>query len=153
MLGRIALVTALLLGGCTAKVEGPFIAADHEACAGPGSARIDGQAFALTRGGDVKTAAGRAVYLVPDTAYTREMATKMLTGLQVIATPELDRYARETVADAGGNFSFTDLPACAFLIITTVVWQVPPYGSTTGGTMWSAVRVADGQTARVIVRR
>jgi hypothetical protein len=121
-----------------------------------GKASITGQAFMRQRGGGVVTAAGEEILLIPDTAYTREVTDKMLSGqTQLAAGSNLKSYTRKTIADAEGRFKFNGLVGGSYIALAVVRWEIPgEYGSRAqGGGLKQEVTVADGQTAEIIMSK
>ena len=129
-----------------------------------GTGRIDGQAFMRQVGGQVVTAAGESVVLLPSVSYTDEIvaAAKAAEARgpyapkpKLEADPALKEYAKVTQADATGNFSFDRLGA----------WRVLPLyhgevgrSDTTGinnqgGELVERVSLGKGEQRRVIMTR
>lgn len=135
----------------------PFPEAEYAALSRTGSATVSGQAFLKTRGGDVKTGAGNAVYMVPVTsysifAYDNRDAYAGLTQ----PDPRMSGFTRETIADASGRFSFKNVPDGNYYIKARVTWEVPSggkysYMSTQGGDLWKTISVKNGESVEVIV--
>lgn len=163
---RAALACALLAcAGCIPPPQtapSPFIpppAADPAQYASfsvSGEGSIAGQAFLMTRGGDAKRAAGRAVTLDPVTDYSREWFERLGMSIDRFDTMSDDslfrRAHRATQADADGRFQFTGLPAGRYLVRTTVTWEAPgTYGLTTQGGIVSAVVVVPAGHVDVIM--
>ena len=70
---HITLLAVVILSGCKgAEPLVPFNSSEFSRFDGVGKATIEGQAFAKTRGGDIKYPAGDAVYLVPATTHTTD---------------------------------------------------------------------------------
>jgi hypothetical protein len=99
----------------------------------PGTAQINGQAFLKTVGGDVKTAAGNQVALVPVSTYSRERMNAIY-GAGNCSTkavdfgppdPQFERYIKNTTADGDGRFRFDNLSAGQYFVATTVSWAIP----------------------------
>ena len=158
-IGTIAVI--IVLAGCITPelppAPIPFTEAEFKAYEGRGTARIIGQAFLKTRGGDVKTGAGNFVMLLPSTPYTLELRRRMQHGekLPALAGTPLAKYMRTTTADAGGNFEFSELPAGQYYMNCIITWEVPSqYGpESTGGVAYGDATVSEGQTVKVIVTR
>lgn len=108
-----------------AAMSVPFVVEDFAAWAGSGAGNLHGQAFLKTVGGDVKTCAGERVLLLPGVPYVDELLEKGRHGISVSPDPRLASYERSTVCDAQGNFSFTQLPAQRWHVLTRVTWAVP----------------------------
>lgn len=92
---------------------------------GRGAANLHGQAFLRTVGGDVKTCAGEVVLLLPATPYVDELLIKGKAGVSVNPDPRLASLSHQTVCDAQGNFSLSQLPAQKWYVLTRVTWGVP----------------------------
>jgi len=119
-----------------------------------GTSAIKGQAFLTTKGGDVKVAAGREVWLDPVTAYSMGWFTKAGCTWQwrELLPPSktfLDAR-RQTVADAEGRFEFRNLPAGTYYVRTTVTWEVPSLG-TQGGLLHETVTISSGETKALVM--
>lgn len=131
---RIALFFGILiLAGCqsipgrTAKMQNTFDVNEYKAYTEKGPGKLSGQAFLKQNGGAIVTCAGNDVYLIPDTAYFREMLTlaKRRTKPETEADKEEMRKIRlKTVCDAQGNFEFNDVPLQKYIIVTTVEWKI-----------------------------
>lgn len=159
-------MTILLLTGCQAtqpKVTLTSTFDPNEAAYinAAGSGSISGEAFLKTVGGDVKTAAGNNVELVPATRYARERIAAIYNGgacaRQAVdfgaADPNYMRMTRRTVADAQGKFRFDGLAAGDYYIITFVIWGAPSqYGiSQQGCSLNQLVSLRDGESKSVIL--
>ena len=152
----LGLVLGLLfLAGCeTTKMQQMlFVEQEFDAYSAKGTGRIIGEAFAKTKGGDVKLAAGLPVILVPRTAYTEERFQFMMRGEDPPpADPGLRRYMRQSIANSQGKFGFRDLPPGEYLVYCRVTWQMPS-GWETGGYLLARVRVAEGKTVGPVILR
>ncbi len=161
---RICLaLLALFVAGCASQPPRPMAAwslDDNKPYMQPGTGGITGQAFSRTQGGDVKFAAGCPIYLFPATAYYMDWTQRALYARGHVAP--LANYAvhciRQTVADGGGNFTFSGLPAGNYIVYTELFWKIPyvlPSGSvvgeTTGGPIAGTVSVSDGQTIQFVL--
>lgn len=161
---------AVLIGGCVAMFAGcqtvepiermSFPEAEYTVLPATGTARIEGQAFLKTIGGDVKTAAGNAVYLNPVTSYSEQWYASYVTGRPLDPAepdPRLSKYIRETTADGEGRFEFADVPAGEYFVTTRVVWGVPTgsYGtiSQQGGTVTKRISIKEGEVIKIIITR
>jgi hypothetical protein len=129
-----------------------------------GTGRIDGQAFMRQVGGQVVTAAGEPVILLPSVAYTDEMmaAAKAAEAQspyaprpKLDADPALKEYAKITQADAMGTFSFDKLSPRDYYLFTKVKWGVPTrHGiNNQGGELVERVSLGKGEQRRVIMTR
>jgi len=165
----MALIPLLVIGACVTppaplaplRFSGPPSTTAYAAYLAPGTATLKGQAFLTTRGGQVRTAAGREVTLDPATQFSMEWFTQRGTDLGTFLqdppdTTGLFRRARRMVtADGDGRFEFDSLPPGAYLVRTVVTWDAPDpvWGTLTrqGGVVWKHVDVARGATVAVIV--
>ena len=132
----------------------PFEASAYDSYKKPGTGKITGQAFMNTRGGDVKTAAGRKVTLLPATAFMREVRTLKDRGIiPTTLTPDVaevvNQNSRTTIADVQGGFEFTGLPAGEYMIESTITWQAGNFE--TGGLVSAYTKIKDGESVRVMV--
>jgi len=119
-----------------------------------GSAKVTGQAFLKTRGGDIKVGAGNDVYLVPATLWALGVFDLVEQGYSFSQLPneqriQLTRAVRSTQADAGGNFEFTDLPAGEYQLETKITWAAGK--NTTGGRVMRKITLSEGQTQKVML--
>lgn len=126
--------------------------ADFAPFKGPGPATLHGQAFMKTVGGDVKTCAGNAVYLMPVNWYNNEILN---SGAQSFANRDdrADAYTLHTVCDSQGNFTFEHIAAKSWWVLTDVTWGVPNnYGGIDpqGGMMKQVVILHDGDNSTVL---
>lgn len=167
--GRIILSASLLaLAACTADPKPVPIAVTAPLDTGlmayakaPGTGRVEGEAFMRQRGGDVVTAAGSTVYLIPVTPYTTKLVAEMQKETNIFGPikdysridPALAEYAKETTAGATGAFAFDGVPPGDFYVLTYVTWKIPDQYVPEGGGVAAKVTVAKGQTVRAIVTR
>lgn len=109
------------------QVTTPFSEQDFQPWTGSGPATVRGQAFLKTMGGDVKTCAGQKVILIPANAYGLELVQADKAGYSDVSNidPRFSNYVHQTICDAQGNFTFTDLPAQPWAVETSVLWHVP----------------------------
>ena len=166
------LITAIGLTACATTpyvpltLENPFDPAAFEWAAKPGTGRIDGTALLRTVGGDVKTCAGLATALIPATPHTDELMRRTFNqgGNLATSTPtfanadpvQIGKVSRGTICDAQGAFSFTDLPAGTYYVLSTVTWGAVkggryPYIATQGGKLVQRVTLADGEARKVVL--
>jgi hypothetical protein len=110
----------------------PFVVSELAPWAGSGPASLHGQAFLKTAGGDVRTCAGERVLLLPANPYVDELLDKSNAGISAPPDQQLMPYIRSTICDAQGNFSFAQLPAQRWYVLTQVTWQVPHLDATLG---------------------
>ena len=103
----------------------PFPIAEYQNLSKEGTAKVTGQAFLKTRGGDVKKAAGNEVMLNPVTAYSNQwyqIAYLQNTPLSE-PDPQYENHIITTVADTDGKFAFNNVPAGEYYLTTQVFWE------------------------------
>lgn len=149
-----ALFTALIAVGCVGfnldrPISAPFNEADFEASAKSGTAVVQGQAFAKTRGGDVKLGAGNEVRLYPVNTYTTEARNTATSGFRPKHDPRFFKYVRKSTADAQGNFEFRDLPGGEYFVECSIFWEVG--NATTGGVAHGRVKAEEGKAVKVLL--
>lgn len=161
-LGIIILMAAALLAGCAEPQTrvAQYDAAEYARYAGAGSAKIYGQVFLKTLGGDVKFGAGNVVWLYPVTSASTEWyQTALVHGKPMKAGDErMMQHSRKTTADGNGNFEFENLPAGDYYIVSAVTWGVAtgleffPVRET-GAAVFDKIRVGDGEAKKVVLTR
>lgn len=125
-----------------------------------GNARVEGQAFTKTIGGELRYAAGNTISIRPDTLYVRDALYFRFyrpTGENTLTSKPnltfLDTYVRTTTGDGNGRFAFDNLPGGNYILSATVTW----HESSERGLVERRVDVVgdtavrEGETARVIV--
>lgn len=139
----------------------PYAEQEHAAYHTKGTARIYGEAFLVTRGGQTKLAKGETVYLLPDTGYGLEYSWR-LTGVQQCDgfNPRFLDSVRQVKADSHGQFVFEKLPAGSYLLLVRIEWELPrnPYKryqspEYSGGDVTEHVILEAGEDKRVILTR
>jgi hypothetical protein len=129
--------------------------AEYNAYLVPGDAEITGQAFLMTRGGEVRRCSGQDVFLDPVTTYSRiwyENAGS--TSLQAIPSATVFQKVRMvTKCDADGRFRFKGVPAGRYYLRTQVRWEAPTrYGlEPQGGLVGTEIEVRSGASGEVIL--
>ena len=105
----------------------PYDPAEYQPYLQPGTGSISGQAFLVTKSGDAKRAAGKAVTLDPLTRLARAWwnGAKAYERLEprLPDDPRVLAARKTTTADADGKFLFEGLPAGDYLVRTTLQWQ------------------------------
>lgn len=134
----VVLVCLVMPIGCV-SIKSQFDEAPLKWILASGEARVAGQAFTKTRGGETRTP--REVLLVPMSDYTREVANRGLLVRNHILDPEVDprleTYIRRALCDADGRFEFEDVPDGEYYITCGIFWEVSITGylDTTGNTI------------------
>lgn len=108
-----------------------------------GHAIIRGQAFAKTRGGDVKYGAGNNILVVPFTGYVDECQRLLQSGFHSECANKISPFARTISADGEGRFEISSLKPGKYQLATDISWEVPTgYGlERTGGSFVKVVEV------------
>lgn len=119
-----------------------------------GTAKIYGQAFLMTRGGDVKLAAGQTVTALPATAFVKEVRTLRDQGILPISVTDpvaavMSKATREAIVDAQGNYEFLNLPEGEYLLEVKIEWLAGGYK--TGGLVHKIVSIRNGESQKVIL--
>jgi hypothetical protein len=154
------LIIPLALASCAVPQQervAKYDPAEYARYAGRGTARVSGQAFAKTVGGDVKCAAGNIVWLYPVTSMTTEWYNTAIKGGKPMKAGDerMMQHSRKTIADGSGNFEFGGLPAGDYYVVTQVSWGVAtglqffPIEST-GTALTAKVHVSEGESKRII---
>ena len=124
-----------------------------------GTAKATGQAFLRTSSGDVKYAAGSRVSLVPVTSISNQwyyqwyLVEDHLSPEKVMGERDIRHSAiiRRTEADGEGKFTFRNIPAGEYFIITSVVWKFDQ--RTVGGFICNKVSIEDGKLHDFVITR
>jgi hypothetical protein len=126
-----------------------------------GTGTIRGSALMRQRGGGVVTCAGNQIYLIPATqSATKEMrrlfggdegwvprgGDAVFGGGTLVLTPEPNR---KTVCNAQGFFTFANVRAGKWYLLTSVVWTVGD--DYQGGAMLGSAELAEGKETEVVL--
>lgn len=153
----LAIVCVFLSGCYERKLQVPYDQAEYDRLATSGTGVVEGQAFLLTAGGDVKKGAGKPVSLVPVTSASTEIHQIEKVRNQVVTgwDDRMKKNTRVVQADADGRFRFTDVPPGDYYVYCWISWLWWNSGveSETGGWAYATVRVRDGETVRAIATR
>lgn len=164
----LLLVFAAGCGPKDTKPLAPFNAADYEPFAIAGTATVGGSAFLITKGGDIKKAAGRKVLLIPETPYLRARLNEADTKYPAADwlewsddSPETIgqawRYTKMVVADVDGKFAFNKVPAGRYILETQLFWQYMSCGfircslTDTGAVLRKHIVVAEGSDTNEVL--
>ena len=120
-----------------------------------GNAKITGQVFAKTRGGDVKFGAGNTVMLNPVTSYSNQWYKEVYMLRNNISEGDIrqQQYIRKTIANGHGNFTFNNIPVGDYYLVSVITWEVA-YGSTMhqqGGLIVEKVSVKENDVIEVML--
>lgn len=123
-LRTLSTIIALLVSTTVFAEDVPFSESDFAPFAGNGPATLEGEAFLGTKGGGVKTCAGGAVFLAPNTKYDIDVITSLTFSRDAAmrkAGPA-GKYWKESVCDSQGKFSIEDVPLGEWIVLTDVSW-------------------------------
>lgn len=149
-------IAASLLLSCASgpvKVAATPNLDDYKSGPRAGTAVVGGEAFGRTKGGDVKSAAGLAIYLDPATPYATEVFKTVLKhgpfdeakpSDTVVFDPAMLKARRQITADSSGRFRFERVAAGDYFVSCYVRWM-KSNGWYTGGWKVKRIRVRDGQ--------
>ena len=127
----------------------------------PGSGTVTGSALFRLRGGGSMTCHGNAVFLIPATESASSELQRIFGGEQghvwhggsvslgggtLVIAPEPNRRA---ICNAQGFFTFANVGAGKWHIMTNVLWTVD--GQYQGGALLTTVELADGQETDVVL--
>jgi|JI8StandDraft_2_1071088.scaffolds.fasta_scaffold19885_4 hypothetical protein len=125
-----AVIALAALSACvTAErdMEARFSASDHAAWMARGSAEIKGEAFIRRPNGLLAKCSGGVVQLAPASPYFREWLAIRRGGARIAnATSRTEEHRaalRQTQCDQQGRFSFSDLPAGKWIVITRISYE------------------------------
>lgn len=98
--------------------------------ASTGNASLAGRAFIRSEGGKENFATGQPVTLDPATSSARRWYQQFGMACDAFdpsASPDdlFRRTHRETVTDAGANFTFTGVPPGTYFVRTRILWDAP----------------------------
>ena len=151
-----AISATFLLVGCAQPftMQSEYRPTDHDWARANGTATLSGEAFLRTRGGDVKTCAGRPIAILPDTAYTKELMAKGISshfGQPTNFDSRAKGLFRTSQCNAAGKFIFRSLPAGHWIVVANVTWETG--NATTGGDIIGQAETTLGQVSDTIVTR
>lgn len=155
----IALVAALMAGCAlsppkpSVELQTKFDTFEHDSYRQDGTGAIAGQGFLRQKGGGVVTCAGNPVLLMPATPFFREFIGQLRNGRKVVLNDKLDPtykpIIKQSQCDAQGNFTFSNLSAGTWFVMTEVKWTVGYRRQ--GGALLREVSVIDGQSTQAIL--
>jgi len=137
----------------------PFVDTDFSRWKGTGDASLMGQAFVKLPSGRVVTCAGETVSLLPATGYNMELeqALDQGAGMPDDYSKRARAYDHKTTCDGAGRFSFENVPALNWIVLTRVNWQessfYPLMGpEDKGGFLYQEKTLDDGANKVVLTR-
>lgn len=148
------LAITLILVGCSSASVKPVEPARNDDISSyllKGDASVRGQAFYKVKKGDIKSAAGNDVVLVPAAMYSGEGIGFLDVSNHVIAkvSPNLRPYARITHANSNGHFEFKALPAGDYYLECGIYWNAGD--SRTGTIVKKKVSLNKSQSLTVVL--
>lgn len=122
----------------------------------PGTSVVEGQAILRTRGGEVRYGVGSEVSLTPVTSYSKEWWSQAIVRdveFSSGADSRAAKYTKVAVADGEGRFSFAELPAGDYFVVSSVSWEVPGKDGpiSTGSRLGQQVHVGPGERVTVVL--
>ena len=130
-----------------------------------GTGTLKGSAFLQRRDGMLVTCAGNLVELIPVGTYSSERISNIYgnldsgrTTFNIFASTRVDEadqqylttYNKEKICDVDGKFSFTNLAAGSYFVISKVEWSVSDY-SNEGGYLMKRVLVNDDEISEIVL--
>lgn len=151
----VLLAVALVMAGCATVMPEPrmpFPAEEYAKLNRSGSAKVTGQVFLKTAGGDVKFGAGNEVILNPVTSYSDEWYVRAFIGKAWLedADVRLWSYAQKTISDGSGRFMFRRVPNGEYYVLSKVTWSVHGVNDQ-GGYLCKKISVVNSEDVDVMV--
>lgn len=153
-------LSALLLAGCASdqpQVYTAYSDNDFSAWRGTGLAQVRGQAFYKMPSGRVLSCAGSDVMLIPATGYNMEAEQSIGAGKGFPENYERRglKYARKTMCDGAGHFSFENLPTQNWIAYVHLTWQEPATvmfwsKNDEGGTLYREILLEPGDNKLIL---
>jgi len=162
---RCAAFLATMLMGCAPTVMqmsmSPGDMDQAAAMLGEGASTLKGSALVRQSGGGVVTCAGNDVYLIPatesaiselrrvfgdDKGYVPRGGDDVLGGGTVVVPPKPNRQG---LCNAQGFFTFPNIRAGKWYVLTTVVWKVGD--NYQGGTLLGSADVTEGRETEIVL--
>lgn len=120
---------------------------------GHGTASIKGSFFLRTTGGDIKSGAGKNIYLYPNVIHVRDYFNSIHTRT-LFGKPKMDEsimdFRRETICDINGTFYLKDIPAGEWIVSGELYWMINNHQQT-GDTVWQIVTLTNGEQKEIIL--
>lgn len=123
-----------------------------------GNNTVTGQAFLRTVGGEIRTAAGYTILLVPFTSYSQQYWDVMVKGKKRLEPiPEEARkiifsesVSSEKICDGDGRFKFENVPDGEYYLSTIIVWGGESIAAQ-GGMVLRKFSVSGGESVDLII--
>jgi len=154
-IGLALLAASCMRGEVEKKVA--FDAKDNAAFAAGGDAGIKGEGFLRRPDATLARCSGGVVYLVPATPYFQEWLEVYRSGAQLANAKALHeahgKAVRKTQCDSTGRFTFEDLPAARWLLVTRIDYdsRYARRSEHDDSTLATSVETRAGETAKAIL--
>jgi len=129
---------------------------------GAGSGTVSGRAFTVLRDNTVKVAENCDIGLMPDTAYSEEIANRVFTRGKKLqpADPRFTKYVRYGTTDGDGNFVFNQVHPGDYYVFMDLPFHYTDHETDSDGNttayrieddqwIFAQITVKDGQTTKV----
>lgn len=160
----VTLALVALIGGCQTtptqtpsesqvsnlrKRKHPYVESDFAWFREKGTGVVEGEAFARTRGGDLRLAAGLPVWLVPATSYTTEWIFTRIADVEL--EPDGVEMPKMTcIAGSKGDFRFENVPVGIYYVFCEIQWSA--LGDPVGVKLYKAIKV-NNDTTKIILSK
>ena len=164
----LIIISALFIASCAATpvvvTNSSFDANEVSWFLEEGTGTLKGSAFLQRRDGMLVTCAGNLVSIFPVGTYSSERISNIYGNLDSGRTTfniwtstrvdEADQqyliYSKEKKCDVDGKFSFTNLAAGSYFVVSKVEWSVSDY-SNEGGYLMKRVLVNDDEISEIVM--
>lgn len=157
----LGLCCVVLLAGCVRKTEAAFSAAEAAFIKQQGKGVITGHAFRTRPKGQIVNAAGEVVWLVPQTAHSRERFANFFGNRKYVRhahrfglwaserNVEYEAHTRQTKTESNGRFAFKDVAPGSYFVMSQVTWGEEDDLVREGGFVYDAVTLTGKETEPV----
>lgn len=157
----------MLAAGCATRQPqnfAPLDEAEYVPFTAPGTAKVTGSVYLVTKGGDIKKGAARQVHLIPQTTFVVARMAKAddyyttfdwlgFSGTDKSTIAKAWKHTRTVVADIDGKFVFNNVPAGRYTVESQLFWQYVHCSifvgcrlTDTGATLRQPIDVLEGST-------
>ena len=169
-ISNVALSVAMFVfAGCASTPPPPLPPlneAEYQPYTISGTGKVFGSAFLVTKGGDIKKAAARQVFLIPETSFLlarMNAKDEYYTTFEWLGFSGTDgnsiarawRHTKIAVADVDGKFTFSKVPPGKYYVETQLFWQYVSCGffgckpADTGAVLRKYIEVSEGAEVEV----
>lgn len=159
----LAVLIILALCGCASQKPRedalpPIDMAELQPFIQSGTASVEGEFFLRTAGGDIKSGAGKVVFLYPGITHTSvffntppQMRSYDTAFKRVVMNldKKINEYRKSSVCNMNGRFSFNNLPAGQYFLIGDLYWHTG--NSITGATVVKLIELTPGQNLELLL--